>query len=92
MRLFRSKVDSYAAMRRRMIAETELAVLIGLRFPDRMPRIPTMEVGRGMFHAKFAGDFWAEALGIDAGELAALEAAYGQCDLMSQRVTPFVRL
>ncbi len=92
MRLFRSQVDFYAAMRRRMIAETELAVLIGLRFPDRMPRIPTMEVGRDMFRPKFAADFWAEALGIDAGGLTALEAAYGQRDLMSQRVTSFVRL
>jgi hypothetical protein len=91
MRLFRSKVNSYAAMRRRMIAETELAVLIGLRFPDRMPRIPMMEVGRGSFHPKFAADFWAEALGIDAGELAALEAAYGQSDLMSRAATPFMR-
>ena len=91
MRLFRSKVDSYAAMRRQMIAETELAVLIGLRFPDRMPRIPMMEVGQGMFHPKFAADFWAEVLGIDAGELAALEAAYGQRDLTGQFATPFVR-
>ena len=45
VRRFKGKAAALDAMQKRMIAETELALLIGLRFPDRMPRIPTMEVG-----------------------------------------------
>jgi hypothetical protein len=51
-----------------MIAETELALLIGLRFPERMPRIPTVEAGKETFPTELAARFWAEALGIDAAD------------------------
>jgi hypothetical protein len=55
--------DTYAEMRRRVIRETELGLLIGLRFPDRMPRIPTVEVGKEVFDPKFAEAFWEDTLG-----------------------------
>ena len=75
MRL-RFQVDKFGALRKRMIAETELALLIGLKFPDRAPRIPTMRVGIGSFRPEFAAQFWGETLGIDLEELAALERMY----------------
>ena len=71
-RLSRSKAARSTDMRKRMIAETELAILIGLRFPDRARRIPTVEAGRGVFHPRFAARFWAEVLQIAPAELAAL--------------------
>ncbi|UCC30588.1 MAG: hypothetical protein JSU86_20630 [Phycisphaerales bacterium] len=77
MRLRRFRVDSFDALRKRMIAETELALLVGLRFPDRMPRIPTMEVGSGRFHPDFATRYWSQTLEVDMAELAALEEACG---------------
>lgn len=49
-------------MRWRMIRETEIALAIGLRFPDRAIRIPTMEVGCGSFRPMYADRFWAEVL------------------------------
>ena len=64
-RLPRFRIDPLAALRKRLIAETELALLIGLRFPARMKRIPMMEAGPGRFHPDFAAGFWREALGID---------------------------
>ena len=65
MRKHRFRIDSFEALRRRMIAETELALLYGLRFPERIPRIPTIEVGVGSFQPDFAAQYWSEALGID---------------------------
>ncbi len=65
MRVHRGSPATFATLRKRMIAETELALLIGLRFPERMPRIPTVEAGKETFPAEFAARFWAEALGID---------------------------
>lgn len=75
MKWRRVQVDPYKAMRRRMIRETELALLAGLQHAERMPRIPTMEVGIGMFRPDFAARFWAETLGMEPEELARLEAA-----------------
>ena len=71
-RRFRLRRDSFDTVRRRMIAETELALLIGLRFPERSRRIPTIEAGRGVFHRRVAEQFWSEALGIDLSELATI--------------------
>ncbi len=65
--------SAYGALQGRMIEETELALLYGLRFPDRMPRIPTMEVGTGRFHPVFAANFWQEALELDEDEYEALD-------------------
>ena len=67
-----AKRASYQAIRRRMIGETELALMIGLRFPDRVRRIPTMEVGTGRFHPRFARQFWSETLGVDLDEFSSL--------------------
>lgn len=72
MRLPRFQVDKFGVLRKRMIAETEIALLFGLRFPERLPRIPTMEVGTGQFRREFAAQFWSEALGLEANECAAL--------------------
>ena len=58
----RLPLDRYGALRKRMIHETEVALLFGLRFPDRVPRIPIVEVGRGEFHPDFAKQFWAGLL------------------------------
>ncbi len=68
----RFKAARWTDLRQRMIAETELAILVGLRFPARVQRIPTVEAGRGVFHPRFAVRFWADVLQIDPAELTAL--------------------
>ncbi len=69
--------DSYAKMRRRMLDETELALYIGLRFPERMRRIPIMEVGTARFRPSFAAAFWGDVLDLDEANIALLEGACG---------------
>lgn len=54
--------DMYAGVRRRMIMETELALIVGLSDPAKSRRIPIIEVGKGEFDPEFARAFWAEAL------------------------------
>lgn len=56
-------------MRRRIVKETEVALTYGLRFPKRMRRIPSIEVGRAPFDPAFARKFWAEALDLDEDDL-----------------------
>ena len=73
MRLRRAKHECYDALRKHMIAETELALLYGLRFPERMRRIPRIEVGGRSFQPAGAAQFWAEVLGIDKGEIVTLD-------------------
>ena len=68
----RFQASRWTDPRQRMIAETELALLVGLRFPNRVRRIPTVEAGRGVFHPAFAARFWADVLQIAPAELAAL--------------------
>ena len=70
--LRRSKPESLTAWRDRLIAETELALLVGLRFPQRVPRIPTVEAGCAGFDPRFARRFWSDALGMDEDELESL--------------------
>jgi hypothetical protein len=72
---FRAGIDPATAFRRKLIAETELAILIGLTFPDRAARIPRIEVGKGGFGPRFSAQFWAGALGVDVEELRDLEAS-----------------
>ena len=75
MRLCRPRLgleDSYAKMRRRMLEETELALYIGLRFPERMRRIPIMEAGIDRFRPSFAASFWEDVLDLDEADLAVL--------------------
>jgi len=73
IRLVRPWSESLDALRRRIIHETEVALLYGLRFPDRAPRIPRVEVGRGAFAPAFAARFWTQTLGLDGTEPAALD-------------------
>lgn len=61
--------NGYSAMRRRIIAETEFAIALGLRYPGRVPRIPTIEVGTGTFSPAFASRFWAATLDMDVTQL-----------------------
>ena len=58
----------YATLRRRIIRETEVALALGLKFPDRNPRIPVVEVGKGVFHPTFAARYWRDVLGMDEDE------------------------
>jgi len=61
----RRKPESLDAARERMIAETELALVVGLCRPGQFVRIPTVEVGQGNFEPAFAERFWNAALGLD---------------------------
>lgn len=72
MLLRRKKHESYEQMRKRMIAETELALLYGVRFPERLTRIPTLIAGTGSFQRSATVRFWAEALGMKESEVARL--------------------
>jgi len=53
--------DPLSRWRRRLIRETEAALLYGLTHPSEVPRIPTIEVRRGSFTQSF-GDRWWSAL------------------------------
>ncbi|MGB0714928.1 MAG: hypothetical protein ACPGXK_03565 [Phycisphaerae bacterium] len=55
----------FDVVRRRMIRETEVALLYGMCFPDRHPRIPSIQVGKGKFDRAYADQFWEEVLGTD---------------------------
>ena len=72
MLLRRKKHESYEEMRRRMIGETELALLYGLRFPERTTRIPTLISGTGSFHRSVTVRYWAHALGMAEVDVAHL--------------------
>ena len=73
MLLLRRRRESLDVVRHRIIHETEAALLYGLHFPDRAIRIPTVEVGKSRFDRAFAARFWAETLGIEDTEQAALD-------------------
>ncbi|MFQ5461360.1 MAG: hypothetical protein ACE5E5_01900 [Phycisphaerae bacterium] len=62
----RSRERLFLLIQRRMIHETELALLHGLRFPERYPSIPKVEVGKGTFDPEFAASFWESVLELDA--------------------------
>ena len=57
--------DPFARLRKKLIRETEVALLYALRFPDRATRIPTIEVGRGAFRRQFADRFWSQTLDLE---------------------------
>ncbi|UCE59071.1 MAG: hypothetical protein JSU63_16700 [Phycisphaerales bacterium] len=73
MRKPRFKRDAFAALRKRILRETEIALMIGLRFPEKMPRIPTIEVGKGTFHSTFAEEYWKETLDLDEADIERLQ-------------------
>lgn len=68
MRLFRPAIHSLQDLRRKMIRETEVSLLFGMLFPHRVPRIPTVEIGKGSFDRRFAEAYWRDRLGIDSLE------------------------
>jgi len=78
MRLFRRGSESLDVVRSRIIHETEAALLYGLQFPDRTPRIPRLEVGTSRFDPAFAAYYWGRTLGIEETELAALDPRHLQ--------------
>jgi hypothetical protein len=59
---FREIKKIYGHWRRRMIHETEVALLYGLLFPERHPDIPSIKVGEGQFDPAFADEFWNNVL------------------------------
>ena len=67
MRLRRKRAETYDEMRKRMIQETEVALLYGLRFPSRLTTIPTREVGKSEFDPIFAERFWKHVLELGDG-------------------------
>lgn len=54
---FSRRVEGYAALRRRILQETQVALEAGLNSKSTI-RIPTVEVGRGRFDRQFAEHFW----------------------------------
>ncbi len=64
MLLRRRPITSLDAWRRRLIRETEAAMLHGLTHPEAAPRIPTVEVSRGRFERSFAAKWWSTVLEI----------------------------
>ena len=73
MPFLRRGCESLDVVRSRIIHETEAALLYGLQFPDRTPRIPRLEVGTSRFEPAFAAYFWGRTLGIEDTELPALD-------------------
>jgi len=64
MRWNRPSVGGYDELRRKIMRETEAALLIGLRFPHMFHRIPTVEVGAAEFSREFASEYWESVLGL----------------------------
>jgi len=58
----RMSPESWAAMRRRMIQETEQFINDGLSHQDQCIYIPRREVGTGGWSAAFASVFWSQFL------------------------------
>jgi hypothetical protein len=54
--------ETWAAIRRRMIQETEEFIDDGLHHPDRCVYIPRREVGTGGWSIAFASVFWSQLL------------------------------
>jgi hypothetical protein len=61
----RFRWDVYGILRSRIIKETEQALALGLQFPERTRRIPTIETGNGEFQPAFAARYWQEVLDLD---------------------------
>ena len=63
-----TKPDTFDPLRQKMIRETELGLTFGLRFPDQVPRIPTIEVGAAAFAPFLVEHYWIERLELDRQE------------------------
>lgn len=55
--------ESWTALRRRMLRETEIFLEEGLRRGDAQYVIPAIRVGAGTFPAGLAEAFWSRVLG-----------------------------
>ncbi len=62
MSVTRSRLEGLDALRVRVLRETEQALLYGFEHPDRMQRIPVVQVGKGSFSSTFAKQFWSRTL------------------------------
>ena len=60
-----TRPDAYERLQQKMIHETELGLTFGLRFPDQVPRIPTVEVGTGSFDPELVEHYWIDRLEIE---------------------------
>jgi hypothetical protein len=59
----RSQLEGWAAIRSRMLRETEKFLEDALRHPERQWVIPAVRVGSACFPRGFAQAFWAQVLG-----------------------------
>ena len=59
----RNRLESWAAIRARMLRETERFLEEALRHPERQVVIPAVPLGSGCFPRGFAQAFWAQVLG-----------------------------
>lgn len=64
MRIRFREFDPFARLRRKFIRETEVALARAWEGSERMVRIPTIEVGHGAFHPRFAHEWWSQTLGL----------------------------
>lgn len=65
MFLRRRAILSLDRWRRRLIRETETALVVGLLHPERNPRIPTIMVGVGEFDSRWAQRWWNSVLELE---------------------------
>lgn len=80
-----TSANGYQELRKRIIRETELALLAGLIDPQPFQRIPFMEVGRGRFEPSYATWFWAAALGLDPAQVQTQRGPYSTTSRGSDR-------
>lgn len=62
---FRRVKPALDAWRRRLIRETQSALLLGLLDPKRHPRIPTVVAGAGEFDREWSNRWWSSVLELD---------------------------
>lgn len=70
---WRTKTESFEDMRKRLIQETEVALLYGMLFPRRVTRIPTIEVGKGSFSRGYCRCYWRAVLELSEQDMEAWE-------------------
>lgn len=63
--IFRRFKPALDAWRRRLINETQVALLFGLLHPGRHPRIPTVVDGAEKFDPDWSNRWWARVLELD---------------------------
>ncbi len=68
MFLRRRAILSLDRWRRKLIRETETALVLGFLNPERNPRIPTLLVGVGEFDPRWAQRWWNSVLELEEGQ------------------------